>query len=59
MPPLLASLSPNRERCSREGKALHLDAPLLASLSTVRGAAGKIKHLTEMLLFMPLSLSRP
>jgi hypothetical protein len=23
----------------------------------VRGAAGKVKHLTEMLLFMPLSLS--
>jgi hypothetical protein len=34
------------------------DAPLALSLSlsTVRGAAGKVKHLTEMLLFL-LSLS--
>ena len=26
------------------------DAPLVLSLSTVRGAAGKVKHLTEMLV---------
>ena len=32
------------------------DAPFALSLSTVRGAAGKVKHLTEMLLFL-LSLS--
>ena len=32
------------------------DAPLALSLSTVRGAARKVKHLTEMLLFL-LSLS--
>jgi hypothetical protein len=32
------------------------DAPVALSLSTVRGAAGKVKHLTEMLLFL-LSLS--
>jgi hypothetical protein len=36
------------------------DSPLALSLSTVRGAAGKVKHLTEMLLFLlSLSLSRP
>jgi hypothetical protein len=32
------------------------DAPVALSLSTVRGAAGKVNHLTEMLLFL-LSLS--
>ena len=32
------------------------DAPLALSLLTLRGAVGKVKHLTEMLLFL-LSLS--
>jgi hypothetical protein len=35
------------------------DAPLALSLSTVRGAAGKVNHLIEMLLvLLSLSLSQ-
>jgi hypothetical protein len=58
---ILLPLGQQRQRqpfFSLPSRLLFFNAPISLVLATMRGAVGNIKHLTEMLLFLTLSLSR-